>query len=235
MFEILQIDLNVVNCLLISPPYLFYFSFSCQYFAPLMTQIITETYERAFCWGESHVSWYFKWCVLFLFFLVKNKNCRGLGLYTVRPRINHVHNCCREWNTNVSVTEPRCGPGFMGDGGGFMFLICIYFLRYFSGHHTPPLHTLPTKIARLVSTSLFFRLLTDNFIVALHLLSGCVSLMEHGKLQRPQNVNDSCLGVRQKGFFSLHRPQALPARRPSVPAYPELQHFGAAGRIGALV
>lgn len=49
---------------------------------------------------------------------------------------------------------------------------------------------------------------------ALHLLSGCVSLIEHGELQRPQNVNDSCLGVRQKGFFFFAQTSS-PARPPS--------------------
>lgn len=50
----------------------------------------------------------------------------------------------------------------MTDGEVFLFLICIYFLRYFSGHHTPPRHT--RKLLPVFFRRCFFRLLTDNFI-----------------------------------------------------------------------
>lgn len=64
-------------------------------------------------------------------------------------------------------------------------------------------------------------------------------LMEHGELQRPQNVNDSCLGERKR-FAQTSLPArppvfaCRPAGRLSVaPWHPGQQHLALAARLSA--
>lgn len=54
-----------------------------------------------------------------------------------------------------------------------------------------------------------FLLLTDDLIVLPVSDHGCVQLTEHNELQRPQNVNDSCLGQRE--VCTDLEPACLPA------------------------
>lgn len=61
-------------------------------------------------------------------------------------------------------------------------------------------------------------LLTDDLIVPSVSDHGCVQLTEQNKLQRPQNVNDSCLG--QKEVCTDLEPACLPSQHGTLASRP---------------